>query len=245
MKGLPLFEGLDESEMARLEAACHWRQCQPGERVFESGSESREVFLVIHGAVNIVNFSLSGREVGFATARAGEYFGELAAIDRQPRSASVVVNEETLLAVMPAETFLDLLQRRVQVTFRVLQRLTHMVRTGDVRIMELSTLAASQRVYSELLRLAQPEMAVPGLWVIRPLPPLREIASRTGTTRETVTRALGQLYPTNLIRRKGRNLYLMDRSGLERIVHALEQHGGRTARMRGPLVAGRLPAPTA
>ena len=97
-----------------------------------------------------------------ATARAGEYFGELAAIDRQPRSASVVVSEDTLLAVMPADCFLDLLQRRVQVTFRVLHRLTHMVRTGDVRIMELSTLAASQRVYSEILRLAQPEPAVPG-----------------------------------------------------------------------------------
>lgn len=245
LKGFPLFEGLDDSELARLEAACHWRHCVPGERVFESGSESREVFLVIRGAVNIVNFSMSGREVAFATARAGEYFGELAAIDRQPRSASVVVSEDTLLAVMPADCFLDLLQRRVRVTFRVLQRLTHMVRTGDVRIMELSTLAASQRVYSEMLRLAQPEPAVPGLWVIRPLPPLREIASRTGTTRETVTRALGQLYPTGLIRRKGRNLYLMDRNGLERIVHALEEHGGRAARMRGAAAPGRHPAPTA
>jgi hypothetical protein len=60
-----------------------------------------------------------------------------------------------------------------------------------------------------------------------------------------VTRALGQLYPTGLIRRKGRNLYLMDRSGLERIVHALEEHGGRGSRMRPQPTVGRLAAPTA
>ena len=230
--GFPLFEGLDGTELSRLEAICHWRMCAAGERIFESGSESREVFLVIRGAVNIANFSASGREVAFATSRTGEYFGELAAIDRQPRSASVVAMEPTLLAVLPAAAFLDLLQRRAQVTFRVLQRLASIVRTGDVRIMELSTLAAAQRVYAELLRLAQPEPAVRGLWVVCPLPPLREIASRTGTTRETVTRALGQLYPTGLIRRKGRNLYLMDRSGLEKILHALEEQGRAGGRRR-------------
>jgi hypothetical protein len=88
------------------------------------------------------------------------------------------------------------------VTFRVAKRLAEIVRLSDQRIMELSTLAATQRVYAELLRMAEPDTAVPDLWVIRPLPPVREIASRVSTTRETAARALGQLYPTGLIRRK-------------------------------------------
>lgn len=247
LEGFPLFEGLDGGERRRIEAACNWRLCKEGERVLESGSGSREVFLVVRGAVNIVNFSPSGREVAFATAKTGEYFGELSAIDGQPRSASVIASEPSLLAILPAPVFLDLLQRRAEVTFRVLQRLTRMVRVSDVRIMELSTLAAAQRVYAELLRMAEPEAAVPGLWVIRPLPPLREIASRTSTTRETVTRALSQLYPTGLIRRKGRSLYLMNRAGLEEIVRALQSHGKsreaaeRTAPAK-PVVPGTPPA---
>ena len=56
----------------------------------------------------------------------------------------------------------------------------------------------------ESMRMAVPDAAVPSLWVVRPLPPLREIASRVSTTRETVARSLGQLYPTGLLRRKGR-----------------------------------------
>ena len=102
-----------------------------------------------------------------------------------------------------------------------------MVRASDVRIMELSTLAASARVYSELLRMAKPDAAVPGLWVVRPLPPMHEIASLTGTTRETVNRAISQLYPSGLLKRKGRNLFLMEREKLMEIVQSLQVHHGR------------------
>jgi DNA-binding GntR family transcriptional regulator len=66
-----------------------------------------------------------------------------------------------------------------------------------------------------------PDKAVPSLWVIHPLPPLREIASRVGTTRETVARALSQIYPTGMLRRKGRSLYIMDRARLQATVDAM------------------------
>ena len=42
-----------------------------------------------------------GREVALATVRSGDYFGELAAIDARPRSASVVVIEDSRLAILP------------------------------------------------------------------------------------------------------------------------------------------------
>ena len=188
----------------------------------ERGSESREVLFIVQGTVNVVNYSLSGREIAYATLRTGDCFGEMAAIDGQPRSASVVASEPTLLAALPSPQFLDLLKERAEVTFRVLTRLTNMVRSGDVRILELSTVAATQRVYAQLLRMAKPDTATPSLWVVHPLPPLREVASQVSTTRETVARALSQLYPTGLIRRKGRSLYIMDRKKYEEMLAAMQ-----------------------
>jgi CRP-like cAMP-binding protein len=138
----------------------------------------------------------------------------------------VVAAEPTLVAVLPSARFIELLRAQAGVTFTLLQRLTGMVRMGDVRIMELSTLAATQRVYAELLRMARPDAAVPSLWVIHPLPPLREIASRISTTRETVARALSQLYPTGLVRRKGKSLYIPDRDKFEQTLAALQREGG-------------------
>ena len=223
--GMRLLAGLDDRERLALESHCRWHCYEAGERIFSRGDESREVYFVAEGAVNIVDFSLSGREVAFWSAQAGESFGELAAIDTKPRSASVIANDKTLVAILPAVPFRDLLQQRVEIAFNVLNRLVEIIRVGDERIMELSSLAATHRVYAELLRMAKPDAAVPGLWVVRPLPPLREIASRVSTTRETVARALSQLYPTDLLRRKGRNLYLMDREALQEIIYALEWDG--------------------
>ena len=229
LAGIEIFEDLDPAERKRLEERCRWRRIRPGEALLDAGSASREVFFIVEGSVNIVNYSLSGREVALASLPAGECFGEMSAIDAQPRSASVVAKEPSLIAVLPAQPFVDLLQQHVEVTFRVLKRLVTMVRSGDQRIMELSTLAATHRVYAELLRMAVPDAAVPGLWVVRPLPPLREVASRVSTTRETVARALSQLYPTGLVRRKGRNLYLMNRDELERVVKSLKVDGDSKA----------------
>jgi len=230
LAGIRLLEGLDEAELRRLEGRCRWRRFKTGETVIERGSETRDVHFIVAGAVNIVNFSLSGREVTYATLRAGDCVGELSAIDGEPRSATVVAAEPSLLASLAAKDFLDLLQHRVEVTFRILERLAKMVRGGDIRIMELSTLAATQRVFAELLRMAEPDTAVPGLWVIHPLPPLREIASRVSTTRETVARALSQLYPSGLIRRKGRSLYIMNRASFKDLLDKMQMEGGASPR---------------
>jgi CRP-like cAMP-binding protein len=221
LEGIHFFADLDSSGRQELESQCRWRRYQAGQRIIDFGSETRDVFFVAEGAVSIVNFSLSGREIAFATVEAGDSFGELAAIDGRPRSASVVAIQDSLIAIMPPGAFLKVLQEKVEVTFKVLKRLSHMVRAGDVRIMELSTLAAAQRVYAELLRMARPDAAVPSLWIVQPLPPLREIASRVSTTRETAARALSQITAAGLARRKGRNLYLMDRAKLEEFVNAL------------------------
>jgi CRP-like cAMP-binding protein len=230
LKNIGLFAGLDEVELAHLHKTCKWRNYRNGERILESGSSSRDVFFLVHGSASAVNYSFSGREIAFAAFSSGDYFGELSAIDAHPRSASVVATEPSLIATISADTFLDLLRRRSEVTFRVFERLAAIVRASDTRIMELSTLAAAARVYSELLRMAKPEAAVPGLWVVRPLPPLREIAGRASTTRETVTRSLSQLYPTGVIRRRGRNLYITDRNRFEVIIKQLRQTGSAKSR---------------
>lgn len=221
LASIHFFEELDQTTRQQIETQCRWRQFKSGQRIIDFGSDSRDIFFVIEGAVSVVNFSASGREVAFATVKAGDCFGELAAIDGEPRSASVVAIEESVVATMPPNAFLKLLQERVEITFKVLKHLSHMVRAGDVRIMELSTLAATQRVFAELLRMAVPDAAGAGLWIVRPMPPLREIASRVSTTRETAARALSQLSSIDLLRRKGRNLYLMDRAKLEELVNAL------------------------
>jgi CRP/FNR family cyclic AMP-dependent transcriptional regulator len=220
LAGITLLQGLDPEARAALEGRCAWRRYRPGERVFERGSAGREVFFVIHGALNVVSVSPLGREITFAAAQSGGMVGEMAAIDGQPRSASVVAVEESLVAVLPSEAFIALLESHGEIALHLLRQLSAFVRQSGNRVLELSAVKAVNRVYGELLRLAEPDEAAPDLWAIKPLPALRDLASQAGTTREVVASALSKLYPSGLIRRKGTSLYILDRQALEEIVKA-------------------------
>ena len=178
-----LFSSLSSDEREGLEQECTWRRYRPGERVLERGSQSDEVFFVIEGAVNIVSFSSTGREITFAEVGAGGTVGELAAIDGQRRSASVVATDDSLLAILPANLFIDLLKRNGEIAFTLLQRLAGIVRKGTDQVIHVSSMAATNRVYAELLKRAEQDKTVPNLWVVKTLPPLRELASAVGTTR--------------------------------------------------------------
>ena len=167
-----------------------------------------------------------GREVQFASFTPGDYFGDLAAIDGLPRSASVHAATSTLVAIISGDDFLAILQRHGAAAIYVLRRLARIVRACDDRIMDLSTLSAYQRVYGEILRRAKPDKVVPGQWIVRPYPPEREIASRASTTRETVARAASQLRQSGLVLRKDRNLYIKDRDKIDALVEKYRAMSG-------------------
>lgn len=209
-----LLKGLPEEEIATLERRCTWRRFKNGEQVLDRNSDSRDVMFVVEGQVQIVNYSTSGREIAYATVRQGGYFGELAAIDGLPRSASAVAQGTCVLAQIAPHVFMDFVISRPEASMALMHRLAKIIRTCDERIMDLSTLGAVQRVYLELLRLAEADPVTPDAWVIYPLPTQSNIAARASTTRETVARVISQLSQEGLVKKKGKSLYIWDRDAL-------------------------------
>lgn len=209
-----LVAGLPDGEIESLERRCTWRRFKNGEQVLDRNSDARDVLFVVEGQVQIVNYSASGREIAYATVRQGGYFGELAAIDGQPRSASAVAQGACVLAQIAPSVFMEFLSTHPVVAERVMTRLARIIRTCDERIMDLSTLGAVQRVYLELLRLAEEDPVTPGSWVIYPMPTQSNIAARASTTRETVARVISGLAQEDLVSKKGKSLYIRDRDAL-------------------------------
>ena len=226
LSGIGILRDLTRDEIAALERRVSWVRHRAGEQVLSPQSASRDAFLVVEGRVQVVGYSMNGREVAYASVEAGGMFGELSAIDGEPRSATIVAQRDCLLAVLSPEVFLDLIARHPSVALAVIARLARIVRTCDDRIMDLSVLGAHQRVFVELLRLARPDPVTPDKWLIFPLPTQSEIAGRASTTRETVARVVSQLNASGLVRRKGKTLYLSDRERLQRLA---ERGPGRAA----------------
>jgi CRP-like cAMP-binding protein len=199
---------IDRAALTKLETMCTWKVAHEGEPIVTRDSDSRDVFFVVKGRCRIVNYSPSGREVAFAIAGSGDYFGEMAAIDGLPRSATVVALEDCVLASISPQIFKDLIEQNPKVSFVVMEKLVRIVRTSDDRIMDLATLSAYQRVYSELLKLMKPDPVRAGSWLIYPLPTQAQIAAQASTTRETVARVLSHLSGDGIAERKSKTLYV-------------------------------------
>lgn len=218
LSAISLFSGFDPSELKQIERACVWRKCKAGDQILTRDSLSRDIIFVISGEVRIVNFSLTGREVAYAEVKGGGYFGELAAIDGEPRSANVVAHNDCLLASLSPSSFRDVLMSHPEVGVRVLEKLAKIVRVCDDRIMDLATLGAHQRVYRELSRLITEDPVRAGSWLIYPSPTQSTIASRASTTRETVARVMSQLSGAGILERRAKTLYVRDRERLNLLI---------------------------
>lgn len=219
LAGIELLEEITPERLSELERTARWRRCQAKELVFDMQSSGTELYFIVEGALQVVNYSPAGREVSFAQVPAGGYIGEMSAIDLKTRSATVVAVEGTVLASISSKTFKNLIVDYPKIALVVLQDLAAMVRAADERIMNLSTLSAINRVHGELLRLAVADEDDGNMAIISPILTHSEIAARASTTRETVSRALSNLSRIRILDREEGALKVLD---VERLTNMIE-----------------------
>ena len=164
-----------------------------------------------------------GKKVTFRDIHAGGIFGELAAIDSKPRSASVEATTHCTVAAMSPELFWEMLRSEQAVMTDVLKFLSERVRDLSERVSDLQTKDVRRRLLAELLRMAQPSETEYGNAVLFPAPTAGDIAARIGTTRETVARELSWLEKTGIIERRGRTLVIPDFKKLRTLVEEPEE----------------------
>lgn len=223
LAGIELLSGLDAEELAGLERLCRYKRYRPHQQIFERKSNSRDVYFLVSGRVRVVNYSFMGRGITLDELDQGSYFGELAAIDGQPRSARVISLVDSLVASLPPAHFLRVIEEHPKMALELMKKLAGIVRASNERIMELSTLGANNRVHAELLREARPSSEGDNVAVIDPLPIHDDIASLVSTTRETVARVLNDLARKGIVERRKDVLMIHD---LERLRSMVEEVRG-------------------
>ncbi len=189
-----------------------------GQIILAEGSTSDEVYLIMSGKVQISLFSLHGRETILRVMGPHMLFGELAALDAQPRSANVVALEETAIAHMAGVDFRAFLSEVPFAGFWMAQQLAARVRNLTEKTFELANLSVSSRIQSELLRMAKEVSRDGETATITTFPTHAELASRVGTHREAVTRELGLLAKEGMVSQAGRTFKLLSLTGLQQLL---------------------------
>jgi CRP-like cAMP-binding protein len=218
LKQVPILSVLPSERVEDLARICKWRDYDAGELILSYHDPSTEVFFLMAGKVRVIIYSGEGKAVLFTDLSPGTMFGEIAAIDREARSAGVDAVQPSTTASLTASQFESLLLREPAVAVATLRHLTAEVRRLSERVLEFSTLAVRNRIHAELLRLAAPARQQQGHALLSPAPSLSDIADRISTHREAVSRELSRLGSTGLLRREGNDLRITDVARLERLV---------------------------
>lgn len=206
-----MLRGLPSAGLRTLSSACRWRAYTSGQEIIEQEGGSHDVYFVAHGRVRVTIYAANGREVTFRDLTAGASFGELAAVDGQSRSTSVVaLDEGTWLASLSRDQFRDLLRQQPVVVDNVLRGLVALVRNLTERVVEYSTLGVRNRIQAELVRMAREKGVSANRAVIAPPPKHADIASRVSTNREEVSREFGHLSREGIIERRRGELVITD-----------------------------------
>src|SRR5690349_8170579 len=137
---LAFLRGAEPSALATATPFVHWLAVGPGELVLDFGDTSNDVFLITSGLVRVIIRTPLGQEFILGDLGPNEIFGEIAAIEGVPRSASVAALRPTQLCRMQAATFLDLALSSRTVALRLLQVMTARLRVQSERMAEIAML---------------------------------------------------------------------------------------------------------
>lgn len=195
-------------------------QLRNGQTVIGHQDDTTDVFVVIEGTLRIELFSRNGREITISQAGPGDIVGEFAALDDQPRSATVTATSKATLARVTSTVFREAILGNADLASWLVKRLVRLVRNMTERVFELNALAVRSRLHCELLRMSLDAGLEGNVSVIAPSPTHVEFANRIGTHREAVTRELAYLQSQGITASKGRELTVCDVARLAEIVRA-------------------------
>jgi CRP-like cAMP-binding protein len=211
-----LFRGLDEQVLREVAAVASQRTYRRGQYLWFQGDEGDRLLVVVFGLLKVLVSSEHGEDVVLVMAGPHETIGEIAVLDRSPRSASVVAVEPTTVLMLTRPTVLELMTKHPAVLDAVLRVLGDLVRRLTEQTSDLILLDLGGRLAKLLLRLAGPRTIGGGDVVLDLGISQSDLAAMVGATRPAVNRALQQLASRGLISVDGRMITLHDLAGLRR-----------------------------
>jgi CRP/FNR family cyclic AMP-dependent transcriptional regulator len=205
----PLFADLDDRELTAIATVAKPRRYAKDDVVFHA-DESGDIFCLIReGQVKVTMISPEGKEIILSLLGPGDFFGEMALLDDEPRSATVVATEPLELMTIWRNDFLQIMAQNFDITKKVLAEISRRLRSASSRIESLATMDVYGRLARFFLDLAKDHgKALDNGYVAVTRPTHQSIANMIGTSRETVSRLIHDLMRQNLLISEGKTIYL-------------------------------------
>ena len=189
LENVPLFSGLSAESLAEIEQHSSVKSFRKNAIIISQDDESYSLYVILSGRVKVFVSGEDGREAVLNYQGAGDYFGDLALIDQQPRVASVMATEASKFMIISRQDFLTCLSRNPEIAINLIKPMTQRMRMLAKNVSSLALMDVYGRVARILLQQAvekEGEMVTGRITQ-------QEIAEMVGASRAMVSRILKDL----------------------------------------------------
>jgi signal transduction histidine kinase len=123
-----LFNRLAPAELGALSKAARQLSYSPGQQIFKEGDPGDGIYVVRTGRVQISALLDNGERHVFSQVTPGDFFGEMAVLDDQPRSATASADQPTTVHFIPRDEVLKLLRRCPEMGITLVQEISGRLR---------------------------------------------------------------------------------------------------------------------
>lgn len=191
-----IFSGIQQEEFETLSKNWQKRSFPKSTVILNEGDRSDSFYLIDSGKVKVLLEDDQGKEVVLNVLGAGEYFGEMALIDDEARSATVIAMEDSTLTLISMQDFTRCMTQYPDIAARLMMGLIRRLRNATKKIGSLALMDVCGRVANMLLQLARNK---DGLLIVEQKLTHKEIASVVGSSREMVGRIMREMIDSGYI----------------------------------------------
>lgn len=217
IRQIPLFDTLSEENITGLSASLRHLSLKQGQTLFHKGDEGTALYIVQKGTIKIVLPSRIGDEIIVTIFSAGDFFGEMALLDGEPRSADAIAIETSEVFVLKRNDFLVFLQSNINAIESILSLLSRRLRSTDELLEDTCFLSISVRLAKKLVDLASSHGQKQGDSIHITLSlTQKELGDMIGATRESINKELKILREKQIIKTNGNKIQILDLDKLKR-----------------------------
>jgi CRP-like cAMP-binding protein len=218
MAGAPFLEEVPRQALDRFAAQGAVHRFRRGTYLCHQGDPDGDVFFLVSGRVEISSETANGNRVLHATLDTPAFVGELSALGKMPRTASVLTLNDCDVWSIDSSSFLDFVTAEPAASRGFMQALARQVREHQSFTDDLLHLDLKGRVAKRLLQLVTPSLDdLPTDGVLIPAVTHADLASLCGGSRENVTRILTEWQRRGLVQRDGHRYVLKKVGSLAKI----------------------------
>ena len=217
LKQSPLFNSLENADLESLVSSMRVQSLKQGQTLFHKGDEGTALYIVKRGAIKIVLPSKIGDEIIVTIFTVNDFFGEMALLDGEPRSANAVAIEPTEVFVLNRNNFLSFLKSNINAIQSILSSLSKRLRLTDEFLEDTCFLSISARLAKKLVELAESHgKKEENIVNINLNLTQKELGDMIGATRESTNKELKMLRDRGLISTDGNRIKIHDMVRLKR-----------------------------